>query len=58
MGVQDNYVRFTLRLPEKLRDDLDKIAKMNHRSLNSEIVVMLQSGCDAHDIDKSKQSKD
>ena len=46
MGVSDNYVRFTLRLPEELRDDLMKISKENHRSLNSEIVVMLEEARD------------
>jgi len=48
MGVVDNYVRFTLRLPEELRDELTKIAKQNHRSLNSEVVVMLQNGRDSY----------
>ena len=57
MGVADNSVRFTLRLPEELRDQIMKIAKENHRSLNSEIVVMLQNGRDAH-IEESKKKQE
>jgi len=57
MGVVDNYVRFTLRLPEELRDELTKIAKQNHRSLNSEVVVMLQNGRDQHN-ETANKSKD
>lgn len=57
MGVADNSVRFTLRLPEELRDEIMKIAKENRRSLNSEIVVMLQDGRDAHKLKKSEKER-
>ena len=43
MGVTDEGTRFTLRLPEQLRDLLHQSANDNHRSLNSEIVTILSS---------------
>ena len=43
MGVTDEGTRFTLRLPEQLRDSLHKSANDNHRSLNSEVVAILES---------------
>lgn len=42
MGIVESYVRFTLRIPESLRDELLKTANQNHRSLNSQIIVMLE----------------
>ena len=38
----DNEVRMTLRLPEELRDWLRDHAQRERRSLNSEIVYMLE----------------
>lgn len=38
----DNEVRMTLRLPEELRDWLRDHASTERRSLNSEIVYMLE----------------
>jgi hypothetical protein len=43
MGVTDESVRFTLRLPEQLRDSLLKSSNDNHRSLNSELITVLES---------------
>lgn len=43
MGVTDEGVRLTLRLPEKLRDSLLQSANSNHRSMNSEIIAKLES---------------
>ncbi|MBT7829755.1 MAG: Arc family DNA-binding protein [Candidatus Marinimicrobia bacterium] len=43
MGVVDEGVRFTLRISEQLRESLHKSANDNHRSLNSEIVAILES---------------
>ncbi|MGI5197784.1 Arc family DNA-binding protein [Streptomyces sp. CA-288835] len=39
-----NEVRMTLRLPEDLRDRLRDHAKSERRSLNSELVYMLEVG--------------
>ncbi|MET8978448.1 Arc family DNA-binding protein [Streptomyces sp. NPDC004539] len=39
----DNEVRITLRLPEELRDWLRDHAQREHRSLNSEIVHILEA---------------
>lgn len=41
MGITDEGVRLTLRLPERLRNALGRQAVKNHRSLNSEIVSQL-----------------
>lgn len=38
----DNIKRFTFRLPEKLFDELEKIAKSKHRSVNSEVIVAIE----------------
>jgi len=46
MCVADNYIRFTLLNPKELREQLQIIAKENRRSLNSEIILMLQSECE------------
>ncbi len=43
MGVTDESVRITLRLPEKVRDSLLLSARANRRSMNSEIVSALES---------------
>lgn len=43
MGVADEGVRLTLRLPEELRDSLLKTSNGNHRSMNGEIVAKLES---------------
>lgn len=38
--------QFVVRLPEGMRNRLKKIAAENRRSMNSEIVVMLENACD------------
>ena len=43
MGVTDEGVRLTLRLPEQLRNSLLQSANNNHRSMNSEIIAKLES---------------
>lgn len=43
MGISDEGVRLTLRLPESLRDKISKRARKNFRSLNSEIVTILEN---------------
>ena len=38
---QDDPVRFGLRLPKPIYEALKRIARRNHRSLNSEICLLL-----------------
>lgn len=45
MGVVDSYIRFTLRIPEETHEALQKLAKHEHRSLNSQIIAMLEKEC-------------
>ncbi len=42
MGITDESVRITLRLPEILRDSLLQLSRENRRSMNSEIVSILE----------------
>lgn len=42
--LADKYV---LRLPDGMRDKLTKLAKANNRSMNAEIVLILQQAMDA-----------
>lgn len=42
MGIADEGVRLTLRLPEALRDQLLRRARLNTRSMNSEIIATLE----------------
>ena len=48
----DDEVRMTLRLPEELRNRLRAHAKQEHRSLNSELVHMLEVGLRAAGADE------
>ncbi len=43
--LADKYV---LRMPDGMRDKLAALAKANNRSMNAEIVGLLQQGMDAH----------
>lgn len=42
MGITDESVRITLRLPEMLRDLLLQLSRENRRSMNSEIISILE----------------
>ncbi|AMO82120.1 Arc family DNA-binding protein [Obesumbacterium proteus ATCC 12841] len=47
--------RFTVRMPDGLRDDIAERAKQNGRSMNSEIVQILQDAISGKDtIDKDQ----
>ena len=48
----DNEIRMTLRLPEDLRDRLAAHAKSERRSLNSELVYMLEVGLRAAGVNE------
>lgn len=48
----DNEVRMTLRLPEELRNRLSAHARQEHRSLNSELVHMLEVGLRTAGVDE------
>ena len=37
----DNFV---VRMPEGLRDELKKLAQARHRSMNGQVVAMIESG--------------
>ena len=39
--------KYILRLPDGMRDKLAELAKSNNRSMNAEIVLMLQQAMDA-----------
>lgn len=41
-----NADKFVVRLPDGLRDKLAKLARTNHRSMNSEIVLHLERAVD------------
>jgi hypothetical protein len=51
-------VRMTLRLPEDLRDRLRAHAKQERRSLNSELVYMLEVGLRAAGVDHESPGGD
>lgn len=42
--LADKYI---VRLPDGMRDKITELAKANNRSMNSEIVLMLQQAMDA-----------
>jgi hypothetical protein len=46
---EDDITRFTLRLPNKMREVILEKAKANRRSLHAEILVLLQEGLDAQE---------
>ena len=43
MGIAEDYVRVTFRMPEELHGDLLLSARQNHRSLNSEMISILSA---------------
>jgi hypothetical protein len=45
--LADKYV---LRMPEGMRDKIIELAKANNRSMNAEMVLMLQQAMDARSI--------
>lgn len=38
----DNIRRFTFRIPLETFESIDQIAKSNHRSVNSEIIIAIE----------------
>ncbi|PHM46623.1 Arc family DNA-binding protein [Xenorhabdus miraniensis] len=49
--------RFNVRMPAGMRDEITKIAEKNGRSMNTEIVMMLQEAIDsARNADSSHQN--
>jgi hypothetical protein len=58
MGIIDSHVQFTLRLPEELKESLTKLAKKNHRSLNSEMIVILTQGSAREEGGREKETSD
>ena len=42
MGIADNHARFTLRIPDSLHRTLLEQATRNQRSLNGEIISLLE----------------
>ena len=47
--MDDEYVKFSLRLPEHLKKRLEKRAKKNRRSLNAEIEILLERFIEAEE---------
>ncbi|MDE1492805.1 Arc family DNA-binding protein [Xenorhabdus bovienii] len=49
--------RFNVRMPAGMRDEITKIAEKNGRSMNTEIIMMLQEAIDsARNADSSHQN--
>lgn len=40
-------IPYPLRMPDELREQINTLAKVNNRSLNTEIVLLLQQAVDA-----------
>ncbi len=54
--MQDR-VKFTFRVSKELLDSIQEIADKNHRSINSEITVILEDFLKSHqDVSKEQQS--
>lgn len=50
-------VKFTLRAPRELLDKIQAVADKNYRSLNSEIIVILEEYLKSHqDVSEEQQS--
>ncbi|MBD3260916.1 MAG: Arc family DNA-binding protein [Candidatus Altiarchaeales archaeon] len=46
-------IRFTLRLPIQLHRAIVRLAKRNHRSMNSEIIIAIERALDGNTISDS-----
>lgn len=49
--------RLTFRMPINLYAKIDKLAKIEHRSLNSEIILAIEEYCKAHLPECSEQKE-
>lgn len=55
--------KFVVRLPDGMREQIADLAKTNHRSMNSEVIIRMKESLAADDkqavsIDRSQLSKD
>ncbi len=61
MGLADEGIRLTLRLPEQLRDRLLRQSRQSMRSMNSEIIAILEKSINLDEnelqMDYPKQSE-
>ena len=53
----DNIIRFTFRISSELFDKIEKIANINHRSVNSQIITILEEYLLLNDTNVSAKSK-
>jgi hypothetical protein len=53
--VPSNKPRFTLRFPDKLRLELEEISQKNRRSVNQEIIYVLEQFVAAYHAEESKK---
>lgn len=51
MANQDDYVRLTARLPPEIHEEITKLADRHARSLNGEIIALLQSAISAEGVE-------
>lgn len=49
--MADTIKRFTFRISSDLFDQIEKIAKKNHRSVNSEIILAVEQYVKEHSTD-------
>ena len=40
----EEVIRITVRIPETLKDTVEKLAVLNHRSLTQEMVTLIEEG--------------
>ncbi len=57
MGIADDYIRLTLRIPETLHKALLKNTRQSKRSMNSEIIFLLEQSTSASKSSTSKGSE-
>jgi hypothetical protein len=50
--VNEPRARTTIRFPHFLHQQLAKLARANHRSLNSQLLVMLEAGVEARQAER------
>lgn len=55
--MTENIRRFTFRIPLELFNGIESIAKQNHRSVNSEIIIAIENYLQKHQCNDTKQTK-
>lgn len=58
MAKQDSYIRYTIRVPAKLYERVQQYADENGRSINAEIMEILEYGLWHTDTDRMEAGRD